>query len=201
MIADVGTEDAMQEQGAQSLRLPPFLARAETIEEINEMQNDGEQWEYMDPADRLKLRPDIMMVDISNSQADALLNSTNSVKRSRSGKETVMLRQQKFNVKIIEIGYCSDTRYHDKIKEKQAQHARLCTILRREGHSVEFLPIILGTYGSIFNTLNKALDAVKVPRREQDRLARKLVDLACQSHSNILKQRRYLENHKKPPDK
>ena len=74
-------------------------------------------------------------------------------------------------------------------------------ILEKEGHTVEILPIILGTYGSVYTCLFKALSAVKVEAKVQKQLARKLMEHACTAHSKILKQRRYLEHLKKPPDK
>ena len=85
--------------------------------------------------------------------------------------------------------------------EKKLQHARLCEILSSEGHKVEFLPIILGAYGSVSTCLPKALSALGVPLKEQVKLQNRLVEHACLCHDKILKQRRYLESLKKPPDK
>ena len=202
MIADVGSESAMYEQGAKGLRLPDFLAKAETIETLN--AENGENWEQMNPSDRLKLRPDIMLVDLLKSEAEQCQRSSN--KRTRDGHRKPSNDKTKRKIKIIEIGYGSDTRYKEKLAEKQQQHAKLRQILEAEGHevkktSVEILPIILGTFGSVFKCCPKALSSVGISPKNQQKLMRKLVDLSCQSHANILKQRRFLERLKKPPDK
>ena len=161
MIADLGTKDAMAEHGADGSRLPGFLARPQTIQKLNETSAEGCEWQQMDPADRLKLRPDVMLVDMLASEAEDLEQASHrpSVKRSRQGIETVINRthapQKKCTVKIVDIGYCSDTRYHEKLTEKRLQHRRLCNILEQEGHKVEFLPIILGTYALFSNVCQK----------------------------------------------
>ena len=81
------------------------------------------------------------------------------------------------------------------------QHAQLRTILQQDGHRVTILPISLGSYKNVFKCFNDALTKVGVQRSAQDKFLRKLVDLACQSHANMLKQRRFLDTVKKPPDK
>ena len=109
----------MADHGASGLRLPEFLTRAETIQELNETD---QQCSQMNPADRLKLRPDIMLVGMPASEADILKTQATgtSVKRSRDGRETLVNRssdlQKGYNIRIIEIGYCSDTRYEAKEK-------------------------------------------------------------------------------------
>ena len=105
----------------------------------------------MDPTDRLKLRPDIMLVNVINQEAAGLgAAQSYSVKRKRDGQHTALMRQVKkeeLTIKIIETGYCSDTRYKEKLKEKKEQHSQLCRILEEEGHKLKVLPIILGTQG------------------------------------------------------
>ena len=49
---------------------------------------------------------------------------------------------------IVEGGYCSDTRYKDKLNEIEGQHQALQTALEDHGHQVSTLPIILGDSGS-----------------------------------------------------
>ena len=57
---------------------------------------------------------------------------------------------------IVEGGYCSDTRYEDKLKEKEGQHQALQTALEDHGHQVSTLPIILGVSGSHFHSTTDA---------------------------------------------
>ncbi len=50
-------------------------------------------------------------------------------------------------IQIVEGGYCPDTRYEEKLQEKEAQHAALEAALRDYGHNVTTLPIIIGQSG------------------------------------------------------
>jgi hypothetical protein len=42
---------------------------------------------------------------------------------------------------IIELGYSSDTRYRDNVKEKRKQNAELCKLLAAEEYDVMLLPV------------------------------------------------------------
>ena len=105
------------------------------------------------------------------------------------------------------IGYVADTRYEDKLKAKAKQHKLLCKLLEKEGHEVEFLPIILGTQGSVSKCFTKAMTALGVSSSDQLTLARKLVEHASTSLQAIIRSRRFLEYQalgprtKKPPDR
>ena len=48
---------------------------------------------------------------------------------------------------MVELGYVSDTKYLDKVKEQIAQHQTLFHMLQTEGYEVNFLPIVLGNLG------------------------------------------------------
>ncbi|KAJ9524925.1 hypothetical protein QJQ45_005900 [Haematococcus lacustris] len=69
-------------------------------------------------------RPDILMV-------------TPQAKAGKSGKVTK-------RVTIIEIKYCSDSRWTDQLDRALNQHTNLAQTLRKEGHMVEIRPILLG---------------------------------------------------------
>ena len=47
-------------------------------------------------------------------------------------------------IKIVEGGYCSDTRYEEKLQEKGAQHKALEEALKDYGYNVTTLPTIIG---------------------------------------------------------
>jgi len=55
-------------------------------------------------------------------------------------------------IQIVEVGYCSDTSHETKYAQKQAQHARLVTVLRTQGYKVDLTVITLGTTGTIPTT-------------------------------------------------
>ena len=48
------------------------------------------------------------------------------------------------------MGYRAATRYHEKVTEKQQQHATLIRILQQKGYVVHVLLILLGNTGEIF---------------------------------------------------
>ena len=157
------------------------------------------------PEDRLKMRPDIMMLDITIEEYEALINRLNRKRGADDADSPQNIPKQK--IVIVEIGYVSDTRYWDKRKAKEQQHKLLCELLRREGHVVEFYPVVLGTQGSVFKCLQKAMTALGVSHSDQKILARKLSDHATTALRNILRARRHTEDkilgrkNKEPPDR
>ena len=217
MIADVGSEDYMKDLGAQGLKLPEWIAKSDTIKALNtSLQSSREKlattsddvmWNRMDPMDRLKMRPDILLVDKTLEEVESIeikqALKAPAVKRRRDGREIQGTRTQVVpcKIKIIEIGYTSDTRYQEKMNKKKQQHAQLCKVLMAEGHSVELLPIIRGTQGSLYKCSTRALTSLQIPHQAQDRLQRRLCEHSIHSLNKIVKQRRFLENVKKPPDK
>ena len=62
-------------------------------------------------------------------------------------------------------GYCSDTRYVDKLHEKQQQHQRLEASLIAYGYDVTVLPIILGSYGTIPISAVEAVHTLGIERK------------------------------------
>ena len=117
------------------------------------------------PEDRRKMRPDIMMVDLTTND----LNKTESrapKKRKADGEQTTvkdMIGGKK--ITILKIGYVADTRYEDKYKAKVQQHRSLCQILEKEGHEVKLYLIILGTQGSVYFKAARSAVGVQGPRQ------------------------------------
>ncbi|KAJ9521460.1 hypothetical protein QJQ45_008872 [Haematococcus lacustris] len=72
-------------------------------------------------------RPDILMV-------------TPHKKASKDGKDTK-------RVCIIEIKYCSDSRWTDQLNKALTQHTHLAETIRKEDHMVAIIPILLGIGG------------------------------------------------------
>ena len=75
--------------------------------------------------------------------------------RGTSGRGTCTVHQVCLprKVWVAEAGYCSDTMYEDKLKEKELQHKRrlrhVVQALLAYGYEVIAVPIILGLYGTI----------------------------------------------------
>ena len=165
-IADLGTQENMQAMGALDTRLPPWLAQETTISEIRQ---DGEERDRTTdslgitaPEDRRKIRPDIMMVDLTTNDLSDMESRAPKKRKANGEKTTLKEIIGRKKITILEIGYVADTRYDDKYKAKIQQHRSLCQILEKEGHEVKLYPIILGTQGSVFDCFKAAMTAVGV---------------------------------------
>ena len=88
-IADLGTQENMQAMGALATRLPPWLAQGTTIWGMR--QDEEERYRTNDalgitaPEDRLKMRPDIIMVDLTTNDLRDRENRT--LKRRKANNE------------------------------------------------------------------------------------------------------------------
>ena len=125
----------MQAMGALDTRLPPWLAQETTI---SEMRQDGEERDRTTdslgitaPEDRLKMRPDIMMVDLATNDLSDMESRAPKERKANGEKTTLkeMIGQKK--IIILEIGYVADTRYDDKYKAEIQQHRSRCQIMEK----------------------------------------------------------------------
>ena len=96
---------------------------------------------------------------------------------------------------IVEGGYCSDTRYEEKLEEKEAQHTALEVALKEYGYDVTVLPIILGVSGSIYKTTKHALGQLGIEHGPANKLMRKLHEHAIITLGKIVRSRRALEGN------
>ncbi|KAJ9519805.1 hypothetical protein QJQ45_013498 [Haematococcus lacustris] len=113
-------------------------------------------------------RPDILMV-------------TPQAKAGNSGKV-------KKRVTIIEIKYCSDSRWTDQLDRATNQHANLAQAIRKEGHMVEIRPILLGIGGTTYETHTRQhLLALGITQANTTKLSNKLTRHAAESAHSIAK--------------
>ena len=112
IMADLGCYNKMEEMLVHDNRLSASILSDATLEQHG-----------LSPATRPKFRPDIMTIEASSE-------------RVLSGR---LARKRKFNgakcrpgsrVKIVEVGYTSETRYHEKLQEKEMQHEQLIAMLK-----------------------------------------------------------------------
>ena len=92
-----------------------------------------------------------------------------------------MLDGKPRKVWVAEAGYCSDTMYEDKLKEKELQHKRLQEALSAYGYEVIAVPIILGFYGTIFTTTVQSAQTLGIERVRVNRLMIMCLCAACTS--------------------
>ena len=160
LIADVGKVEGLKDIGVLSKKFPAFVLPDRCL-----------QARGLDPAvergflqggaaaTRSKMRPDMMIVEMTTTeQQQYLRHDVNSGSR-QPPLIPVMPNGNPRSVKIVEGGYCSDTRYEEKMQEKGAQHKALeeaLKALKDYGYNVTTLPIIIGQSGSQFHTTSDA---------------------------------------------
>ena len=187
VIADVGTLEGLKQLGVHHKRIPSFVLQDDTLPAQDTCDCTEEQ--QTGTHERDKLRPDIMLVELTDIEREAhgageempLLNAT--VQNNRPRK-----------VWIVEGGYCTDIRYGDKYERKETQHAHLQTLLQACGFEVILLPIILGFTGAIQKTTVLALPALGIEKTQAKTLLYDLHADAVQTHHTTIKLRRKLEN-------
>ena len=77
-------------------------------------------------------------------------------------------------VKIVEGGYCTDTRYLEKLHQKQTQRATLNSALRTAGYEVHIFTYILGVFGSTYDSNMDTMRALGIEDKAANRLSRQV---------------------------
>ena len=177
IIADVGTAATLGNLGVHHKRIPKWV-----------LPNSMLALRSADPDElRTKLRPDIMMVELQQHEQSRLIyqraaSSTthrvlpSSVIDSRLGCG----RQRK--IWIVEGGYCADTRYIEKMAEKNERHETLVDMLKMYGYDVHLRPMPLGYAGTICNCNLSMLQDLGLQRTVAKGVLKKLHIYATQSH-------------------
>ena len=99
---------------------------------------------------------------------------------------------------IIEVGYTSELRYKDKMRDKLAQHQKLSSALTQAGYQCKILPIVLGTTGGVFHS---NLDSMRQAGLSHERSITTLRQLSKHSRDymqTIIDLRRRLEKLNPP---
>ena len=154
---------------------------------------------------RAKLRPDIMMVELQQHEQSVYQGAASSTAHSVLPYSVLLSsiidpqlghgRQRK--IWIVEGGYCVDTRYAEKMAQKNEQHEKLVDMLKMYGHDVHLRPMPLGYAGTIYNCNLSMLQDLGLQRTVAEGVLKKLHMQAVTSLHNIIKERRYLENNGK----
>ena len=96
----------------------------------------------------------------------------------------------------MEGGYCPDTRYEEKLQEKEAQHEALEAALKDYGYNVTTLTIIIGQSGSQYHTTSFALAQIGIEHGPANKVMSKLHEHSVLTFHKILTSRRVLERGK-----
>ncbi len=94
---------------------------------------------HIPDADRLRMRPDIMILSYDREKVAHL--------KEESPAWIAQLKRHA-TIRIVEVGCCTDTRYHDTYNAKLIQHIDLSTSLQEAGWKVEVVnPLVFGQGG------------------------------------------------------
>ena len=131
---------------------------------------------------RMKLRPDILRIRGLPAGATNFPIS----KDQRAGYE----------VQIIEVGYCADTRYKEKMQAKLSQHAQLVQYLRDAGWRVQDPYIFLfGVAGTIYKKDLTQLQTLGVSSSNAKKTLTKIRINAVQWVDKLVKTRRHFSRN------
>ena len=207
VCADVGKEAKVAHLAINHTRVPESIISKHTLGSLG-----------LAAENRDKLRPDALIIEcLPQETIEDVLGRAD--KRDAQGrrkldkfihdpKSVTPYRPRK--AYIIEVGYGAETRYQQKLQEKDAQHSQLRSLLRAEGFADVTNPIILGTTGGIFQNQKSLLSQLGVAPDRQKRLNCKLHAHAISFMHGLIKLRRLKEagltqshvpKRKKPPDK
>ena len=134
-----------------------------------------------------------MMVEMTEAEQQMYLPHNADSGHALPSLSPIMPNGKARTVSIVEGGYCSDTRYLEKLAEKEAQHTALETALKSYGYDVEVLTYILGFGGSTYTSNEKTMKALGIDHSAADALTRKTHEHTVVCAHNILKCRRFLE--------
>ena len=89
----------------------------------------------------------------------------------------------------MEGGYCSDTKFEEKLAEKTVQHERLIALLKIYGYDVRLGPMPSGYAGSIYTINLSVLQGSGLNRSAAKTVLKRLHQLAISYLHNIVKAR------------
>ena len=109
--------------------------------------------------------------------------------------------RQRCKVHVIEVGFCMETAYMSKFKEKHAQHQQLVDCLREAGYAdVQPHLLIFGSTGGMFHLTNFHLKQLGVDGNPLRLLMEKLHFRALKRLEQLVGTRRRLEHSSDEPD-
>lgn len=205
LIANVGRLEGLKELGVHSKRVPAFVLPDRYLQGRNLDPQVGRDFLHRGVADsRSKMRPDIMIVEMTAAEQQTYIPFGDMTGATLPTLPALMQNGKARRIWIVEGGYCSDTQYEDKLKEKEGQHMMLQTALEGHGYQVQTLPIIIGVSGSHFHTTTQALNQLGSSYDAAKTLLLKLHEHSITCLHNIVTSSRVLEraqngNTRKPP--
>lgn len=170
VMADLGSKEKMRGLGAYSQRITKDIISDHCL---------VQHGLSMDV--RRKLRPDVLI------QLNPGLEVCGKRKRKSNATKARAMH-------VVEIGYTSEGRYHDKLAEKKVQHKQLVALSEASGFTVHVHEVILGSTGRIFEASMQALASLGIDKDRCNKLRKKLHVHSVLWLHTIIKKRRQLEH-------
>ena len=139
------------------------------------------------------VRPNAMMIEMTEDEQRLYLHHDASTEAALPNLPPTMPDGTTRKISIAEMGYCSDTRYLEKLQEKEMQHSALEDALKNYGYNVTVLTYIMGFGGSLYTSNMKALKTLGIDGTAANSLSRKHNKPSVICAHNILKCKRFLE--------
>ena len=137
-----------------------------------------------------------MVVELSETERRQYLPHTANTGHTLPDLPTTLPNGKARKFYIVEGGYCSDTRYLEKVRQKELQHSALESSLRSYGYDVTVLAYIFGFYGSTYTSNLKTLKTLGIEHAAANKLSRKTHEHSVTCAHNLNKTRRFLESSK-----
>ena len=104
--------------------------------------------------------------------------------------------KEQYTVQVVEVGYCSDLNWRNKMQEKMAQHQKLLQELKAAGWKVDEQPqvIVLGALGAVYLSGQEALVRLGLTKAQASKLLAELSAMAVEAAYEITLMRRRLES-------
>jgi len=116
LIADVGKIAGLKDIGVHSKRVPAFVLPGRLLQARGLDPTVGRGFLQRGAADtRSKMRPDMMIVEMTMAEQQQYLRHDDSSGSNLTALTPLMPDGNPRSIKIVEGGYCPDTRYEEKL--------------------------------------------------------------------------------------
>lgn len=191
-VADIGSAELIEDMGVSAKRVPPWLLPNSCLERAN-----------IDPADRSRLRPDIMLV-VTESESMSYRSYRRHTQRHLELSTTINSQSgadgssgpQRRKVWLIEGGYTSDTRHLEKLAEKQNQHRKVVGALELGRFDVKPMIFAFGVGGTIYKQSVEDMRQLGVSTTAITKTSKEVHLHSVTCATNIITQRRILDSQK-----
>ena len=118
------TSEDLKELGIHSKRIPSFVLPDSHVPIDSHNSEDGRAALPHRSSVRDKMRPDMMMVEMTDEETTRYLPHDANTGQALPSLSAKMPNGTARKIHILEVGYCNDVSYLKKLKEKEMQHSR-----------------------------------------------------------------------------